>query len=328
MAIYKGTTKIAGIGNTRRNIGELVPSVLPLSDAGLHLLDGALISGSGIYSEFVTYIAGLVSSYPNLFVTEANWQNSVNAYGVCGKFVYDSSANTVRLPRVTGIIEGTTVASAIGDLVEAGLPNITGRLGYESSDLPLSGAIKAGSGGYSTGRVFANYTAAQLAELDASSGNDTYGKSNTVQPQTIKAYYYIVIANSTKTSIQVDIDEIASDLNLKAETNLENVNSLGKSTAAGWGIPSGTYTDVTIGASGATYIAPHDGWLFLQYNVNSTAIAFVSVLQYGHVDQQVYIGAAYNNVYIFTPIKAGSYLIDYANLTFSQAKLFHLSGQE
>ena len=47
-----------------KQIGEIVTSTLPLSDAGLHLLDGALISGSGIYADFVDYIAELYNADP------------------------------------------------------------------------------------------------------------------------------------------------------------------------------------------------------------------------------------------------------------------------
>lgn len=109
--------------------------------------------------------------------------------------------------------------------------------------------------------------------------------------------------------------------------NTQLLNAL-KVIGSGWAMPGTTYDDITIGASGATYTASHDGWLFLKYNVNSTAIGYVSVTQNGHTDQQVYIGAAYTDVYIFTPIKAGNYEITYSNLTFLQANLFHLSGQE
>jgi hypothetical protein len=63
------------------------------------------------------------------FCLESEWQQSVTNYGVCGKFVYEPSSNTVRLPKITGILEGTTDISALGDLVEAGLPNITGSVG-------------------------------------------------------------------------------------------------------------------------------------------------------------------------------------------------------
>lgn len=105
-----------------RNFGELVYSAIPLSDSGLKLLDGSLIDGTGIYANFVTYIASIYSTYSSLFVTEATWQSNVSTYGVCGKFVYDSVNNTVRLPKITGIVEGTVDVNALGDIVAASLP--------------------------------------------------------------------------------------------------------------------------------------------------------------------------------------------------------------
>ena len=44
-----------GGNSSSRNIGEVVQSTLPLVDAGLHLLDGSLIRGNGVYSDFVRY---------------------------------------------------------------------------------------------------------------------------------------------------------------------------------------------------------------------------------------------------------------------------------
>ena len=41
----------------KKNIGEIITSSIPLTDAGLHLLDGSLIQGGGIYDDFVQYIA-------------------------------------------------------------------------------------------------------------------------------------------------------------------------------------------------------------------------------------------------------------------------------
>lgn len=221
---------------TSRNIGEIVQSSLPLIDAGLHLLDGALLSGDGIYSAFVDYIAGLVSTYPNLFVSESDWQSSVTNYGSCGKFVYDSTNNTVRLPKVSDILQGTTDASALGDLVQAGLPNITGSLDYLTSDGAPSGS---GNGAlrWNTATTYAKAqmisgTSAYDPTFDASRSSSIYKDNfNKVQPQTIKVLYYIVVATSTKTDIEVDIDEIATDLNGKLDiaggtmTGVLNFNS-------------------------------------------------------------------------------------------------------
>lgn len=208
-------------GGTSRNIGEIVSSAIPLTDAGLHLLDGALIQGDGIYSDFVDYMADLYgdgTDVPSYFTDETSWQSSVSTYGVCGKFVYDSTNNTVRLPKITGIIEGTTDLTALGDLVEAGLPNITGsfhitRAGTSSG----TGAITATYGnGYGEGSN-GSYGSGDVT-FDASRSNPIYGNSTTVQPQTIKAFFYIVIATSTKTDIEVDIDQVAADLNTKVST--------------------------------------------------------------------------------------------------------------
>lgn len=218
--------KIVTDAPLERDLGEIITSILPLSDAGLHLLDGSVLQGGGIYDGFVTHIAGLVSAYPDLFETEANWQSAVSTYGVCGKFVYDSVNNTVRLPKITGIVDGTTDLTALGDLVEAGLPNITGMIpvprGNQQPPAP-SGAFSKRSATYNarigggSGDDWGNYY-----DFNASDSNSIYGNSNTVQPQTIKVLYYIVVATATKTEIEVDIDQIATDLNGKADVDLSN----------------------------------------------------------------------------------------------------------
>ncbi len=59
------------------------------------------------------------------FTDEPQWQSSVSTYGSCGKFVYDSTNNTVRLPKVSDILQGTTDLTALGDLVASGLPQHT-----------------------------------------------------------------------------------------------------------------------------------------------------------------------------------------------------------
>lgn len=264
MSIYLGDIPLAN-NSVSRNIGEIIQSTIPLSDAGLHLLDGALISGAGSYSAFVTYIAGLVSNYPDLFITETAWQQSITDYGVCGKFVYDSTNNTVRLPKITGFTEGTTDLTALGDLVEAGLPNIEGT--YKWGDRQT--ANTASSGALYDGGTFKNYkngggSSATIPYLafDASRSNPIYGNSDTVQPQSVKVLYYIVIANSVKTDIEVNIDEVMTDLNGKADVDLSNVNTSGTSLASGWAMPSDRYIDLTLGASGSTYTAPANGYIY------------------------------------------------------------------
>lgn len=203
-----------------RNIGEIVQSTIPLTDAGLHLLDGSLLSGSGSYASFVTYIANLYTASPtaNYFCTEAQWQTSVSTYGVCGKFVYNSTNNTVRLPKITGFIEGASGVASLGNLTEAGLPNIEGS-SWRSEFNPKGSIYSIAGGGNGSAEWHGDFS---HSGFDASLSSSIYGNSNTVQPQSVKVLYYIVVATSTKTQIEVDIDEIATDLNGKADVDLTN----------------------------------------------------------------------------------------------------------
>ncbi len=59
-----GSDVIDLIDSSNRNLGEDVSSDVPLTDAGLHLKDGALIDGSGIYSDFIDYMEDLYENAP------------------------------------------------------------------------------------------------------------------------------------------------------------------------------------------------------------------------------------------------------------------------
>ena len=207
---------------------QIIQSPVPLTDANLHLLDGALLSGSGAYSAYVTMMGELYNADPTAtcWTDEATWQASVTTYGECGKFVFDSVNNTLRLPKLTSFVQATNTASELGDLVEAGVPNITGTLAPVMSS---SAGMAQGTGAFVTstngsdilaGGVLPVYRA--NSTFDASRSSSVYGNSNTVQPQAIKYYFYIVVGTVSKTDIQIDIDNVMTDLALKADTDLSN----------------------------------------------------------------------------------------------------------
>ncbi len=311
--------KIAEYGNSHY-VGEIVSSTIPLTDAGLHLLDGALISGSGSYINFVDYIAGLVTDYPDLFDTEANWQSAVTTYGVCGKFVYDSVNNTVRLPKITGFVEGASSVSNLGDLVEAGLPNITGwfedgsgnntGLGNDYSYTQVNGCFGKTSigSGKTLASTSASYDAGRI-DFDASNSNSIYGNSPSVQPQAIKVLYYIVVATSTKTDIQVDIDEIATDLNGKADVDLTNCTDVADIKMAHNAMPSDRYIDLTLGASGTTYTAPADGYIYFSKDQSGSTQQYAVITGASDgIAGQLGDGASMNGygVHILRPVKKGT----------------------
>lgn len=141
---------------------------------------------------------------------EQNWQTFVQKNGMCGKFVYDSSANTVRLPKITGYLDGTLNPEILGDLVE---------INIGTSNIKLKGT---------------------------------------------KVYHYIVVATSTKTDIEVNIDNIVTDLNNKADKD-----GLYAST---------TFDNLTLGASGSTYVAPANGLFSLSKNTTASGQSIVAFI--------------------------------------------------
>ena len=279
-----GKTVIQNNSSQGRLIGEIVISSIPITDANVHLLDGTLLSGNGIYKEFIAYISGLYinsSESPSYFTTEEQWQSSVTKYGVCGKFVYDSSSNSVRLPKITGFLEGTSDVNSLGSLVEAGLPNITGSLVNSGADDngPLSGGTNA-NGAFTVTKVGngadGSTTGGYNVYFDASRSSSVYGKSSTVQPQAVKCYYYIVVANKAKTSLQVDIDNISSDLNGKVDTDLNNVTDTAKVMISGYSLPSNKFINLSLGTSGTSYTAPANGY-FNVSKLSSSSGQFLSI---------------------------------------------------
>ena len=320
-------------GGSGYEIGDYVFRSLPSEDAGKHLADGALLT-YGSYQAFIDYIGALYADNPSAayFTTEATWQSTVTTYGSCGKFVYDDVNKTVRLPKVSNILHCTTDATALGDLVQAGLPNITGTIYGNPSNITQSwgeGITSAdgvfGNSTYVTryGTQDASATGTSLNNLvfNASLSNSIYGASTTVQPQTIKGLLYIVVANKVKTDIEVDIDEIATDLNGKADTDLTNTTNSGKVLIAHNSSPSATYKNLTLGASGTTYTAPSDG--YVQFVKGASAInewiALSALDLYDGTsgsDTMTYSQAVAGQILaIFIPVRKGATFIAYYTAT-------------
>lgn len=167
----------------------------------------------------------------NCFIEQDDYIYLYENYGSCGKFVIDTVNKTIRLPYIDNIIQGTTNVSELGKLIEPGLPNIVGSLYsvYTSNRPDEGGESATGAFGVGTSNNVSRDGGGSASDaeygfnFDASRSSSIYGNSDTVQPQTVKVYYYIVIATLTKTEIEVDIDEIASDLNGKADKDLANI---------------------------------------------------------------------------------------------------------
>lgn len=237
-----------------RFVGEVFSSLVPINDNGVKLLDGSVLEVGGIYDEFINHIVGFKEGYPNLFCTEEEWNTSISTYGVCGKFVYVEGAS-LKLPKITGFIEGTLDATELGNLIEAGLPNLVGysdTVGFSDTRLEPTGCFyPAEEWNAGTFKIIekTGTTGANVIRFDASHDNPIYGKSDTVQPQAIRVYYYIVVANGIKQDVEIDLDNVLTEVN-KRQRIMQKVKVTGETPSidvqSGKAYSCGTVSSLTI----------------------------------------------------------------------------------
>lgn len=194
------------------------------------------------YAQFTNKVKSAVALYPSLACTESEWQTTatMTVGGQVGKFVVDDEAGTIRLPKIIMPIQGLTDLSKLGEIVEAGLPqiththtrgtmDITGSIpvgcaanngdniltAYGSSSGALYGTSKSvtinrlGNGTYGTSPVL-NFQASRnwSGTTSNNSAVDTiYGSSNTVQPESVQYPYFIQVATGAETEDNI-INEI------------------------------------------------------------------------------------------------------------------------
>ncbi len=229
-------------------IGSIICGAIPLNDVSVHLLDGSTISQTGIYEDFSNYLKSIRQTNPDICCTQAEFDNNVSITGNCGKFVIDDLMGTIRLPKITKFIQGLSNISEIGKIEKAGLPNLWGNCKeviFRDSNFSTDGVFKNSiyNGQYWDSNMGQAYQGNRYTlDFNANAYNPIYGNSNSVQPPAVHYPYYIVLANSIKTDIELDIDKVATDINLinneinnfrSKHTNWQSVSVLNSASSIG-----------------------------------------------------------------------------------------------
>ena len=217
-----------------RYIGEIFQSAIPIQDDKVACLDGHKVYEYEGYGSFVQYVISQSMVYPQIVCTEEVWQEKVAQYGSWGQFVINAEENSIRLPKISCFVQGLNTLEDLAGLLEAGLPNIEGKFwdllsssGISSyNGTTMGGAngafyTKAFEGTNDCGTITANGLKLSSDDgigFDASLSSPIYGKSTTVQPQSIQYPYYIVLATG-----------VVQEINIKKDINLNTPFFLGMS---------------------------------------------------------------------------------------------------
>lgn len=292
---------------------QTIVSELPLTDANLHLKDGALLSGSGAYSDYVDLIAEIYNSgdATTSFCTEAEWQTSNTNYGFCNKFVYDSVANTVRLPKVNSEHGALIKSYSSGDswyrIYQDGWCEQSNKIDISSAETTIQLLVPyvdtnytvLNSDGWLSGTPASTNSCVRVLSNSSftayfNSGYERWfacGYTDISDLQTAPIYEYIVVGIVSKTQIQIDIDNVLADLANKADKDFSNVSApvqAFKNMSIGWIMPdySSAITSSTTPLSSTPFVAPSDGIYVMSGNWNSGT----NKIYINGVDYSIYIG--------------------------------------
>ena len=215
----------SGKEELKESIGDIkILTTLEIGDIGIaplgidetkgkrRYLNGQLIIQDQ-YTVFTEKLKKAVELYPSLACTEEEWQTTatMTVGGQVGKFVVDDNAGTIRLPKIIMPIQGLTDLSKLAEIVEAGLPNITGRL-FDMYDGPSAGANGAFTYEWNSGAQWnkasgSGYHANSAYNFNASRSNPIYKNGSTVQQEQIQYPYFIQVATGAETEDNI-INEI------------------------------------------------------------------------------------------------------------------------
>lgn len=215
----------------------------------------------------ITYYVGEDTHKIVLSDQESTVLDIYNACGVAWYYIVDYTNIRFKLPRTKYGFTG--LRDAVGKYVPESLPNITGRAGtmYQAYNTLPTGAFATGTSGWDnkggTGNTGYSFT------FDASRSSSTYQDDAPVQQRATQMYLYFYVGNFTQTAIENTAGLNASLFNNKADVDLQNIDSIGKKYVSHLSMPSDTYDELTLGASGDTYTAPADGFFTLNKITNA-----------------------------------------------------------
>lgn len=186
--------------------------------------------------------------------------------GVAWYYVLDTANTRFKLPRTKFGFTG--LRDSVGKYVPESLPNITGTFVADTYTATTSGSFNLiSTETYGTSSLSGG--AARKYAFNASNSSSTYQNNASVQQRATQMYLYFYVGNYIEPAISqtagINSELFADKLDLDAS----NLNNNGKSLIAGLGMPSSVYDDLTLGASGATYTAPANGWFYLNKSGNA-----------------------------------------------------------
>ena len=298
-------------------VGSIFASIGRLDDERFTLLDGKTISRTGTYQAFCNKVVEKVQAGTWKACTEEEFNLELSETGQCGKFVV--SNDYVRIPKLgnslySGVIDGKIPVVGNGKALGLTDGTNTATIKYYSNNYCIA-PFTAATAGSNVGATASGVSSSLVDDklIGVTTDATKSGIEGKLETTPVEVFYYMVVSTEGQAAnVEIDINKIYEDMNLKANTSLSNLTADGKSLASGLGMPSNKYTSLTLGSSGTNYTAPANGWFFLEKL--SGASAYVQMRNKTN-EMKSYARTTVNSDYLgaFVPVRKG----DVVNISYS-----------
>lgn len=206
--------------------------LLPLNSAQFkqgYLIENCDTSYPDFWEKMLEYkrLGASNAAYARYAKTQQQYTAELSANGFCGFYVIDESAKSVRLPYLGDAYLQGGASNSIDRT--AGLPSIQ-HTHRHRHNLPGANSSCAGGGrvlyvygANDSGPVEQGYRQSAYDNTQNSAVSAIYGKSDTVQTDSVGVFFYIVVANTWK---DISIEDFTARLDAVTEQAIDQINTL------------------------------------------------------------------------------------------------------
>lgn len=206
--------------------------LLPLNSAQFkqgYLIENCDTSYPDFWEKMLEYkqLGASNAAYARYAKTQQQYTAELSANGFCGFYVIDESAKSVRLPYLGDAYLQGGASNSIDRT--AGLPSIQ-HTHRHRHDLPGANSSCAGGGrvlyvygANDSGSAEQGYRKSAYDNTQNSAVSAIYGKSDTVQTDSVGVFFYIVVANTWK---DISIEDFTARLDAVTEQAIDQINTL------------------------------------------------------------------------------------------------------
>jgi hypothetical protein len=115
----------------------------------------------------------------------------------------------------------------------------------------------------------------------------------------------------------------------KVDTNASNFTTGGKSLISGYGMPTGKFINLTLGASGSSYTAPANGWVTVSSNNSGSYPKSIEIIAVVGAHSYAYSADQSGYLRCYAPVRKNeTFSVYYSNMSLDRFRFHYAEGEQ